>query len=376
MSPSTVRWRHEANSRCGPPRGRRLPVPAHPVVPGGHLGPSAPAARRRSPSRGHRPPRRLRLPARAHARVLPAGHRHGRRLHRARPRLHQGRRARRPARERDQRHHRRRRPPGVRRPRRTTKTIDGRAVTGWFTEDFTLAELKTLRAKERLPQVRPGEHAYDGRFEIPTFDEVLDLAAAESPAHGRTIGVYPETKHPTYFDSLGLSLEEPLVAHAATRTASTARTRRCSSSPSRPPTCGARPMTDGAAGPARRRRRRRRTTWSPPATRAPTPTCHARGAAAGRDVRRRGRADKDLVLPARRRRRDQRAVRAGRDAHARRAASCTSGRCATRTSSWPTELPARHRPERPGRRVAEAQAFLDAGVDGIFTDQADTAVEA
>ena len=95
--------------------------------------------------------------------------------------------------------------------RRTTKSIDGRQVTGWFTEDFTLAELKTLRAKERLPQVRPSNTRYDGRFEVPTFDEVLDLAAKESKRRGVTIGVYPETKHPTYFDSIGLSLEEPLV---------------------------------------------------------------------------------------------------------------------------------------------------------------------
>ena len=95
--------------------------------------------------------------------------------------------------------------------RKTTKTIDGRAVTGWFTEDFTLAELKTLRAKERLPQVRPANTAYDGRFQIPTLDEVLDLVADESRRLHRQIGVYPETKHPTYFDSIGLPLETPLL---------------------------------------------------------------------------------------------------------------------------------------------------------------------
>jgi glycerophosphoryl diester phosphodiesterase len=95
--------------------------------------------------------------------------------------------------------------------RMTTKSIDGRPVTGWFTEDFTLAELKTLRAKERLPLVRPGNTRYDGLFEVPTLDEVLDLVARESKRLHRTIGVYPETKHPTYFDSIGLSLEEPLV---------------------------------------------------------------------------------------------------------------------------------------------------------------------
>ncbi|MCW3842747.1 glycerophosphodiester phosphodiesterase [Micromonospora yasonensis] len=96
--------------------------------------------------------------------------------------------------------------------RKATKTIDGVKVTGWFTEDFTLAELKTLRAKERLPQVRVANTAFDGKFEIPTFQEVLGLARTESKARGRTIGVYPETKHPTYFASIGLPLEEPLVA--------------------------------------------------------------------------------------------------------------------------------------------------------------------
>lgn len=95
--------------------------------------------------------------------------------------------------------------------RKTTKTIDGVAVTGWFTEDLTLAELKTLRAKERLPQVRVTNTAYDGRFEVPTFQEVIDLARSEGRARGRVIGVYPETKHPTYFASIGLPLEEPLV---------------------------------------------------------------------------------------------------------------------------------------------------------------------
>jgi glycerophosphoryl diester phosphodiesterase len=95
--------------------------------------------------------------------------------------------------------------------RRTTKTIDGNQVTGWFTEDFTLAELRTLRAKERLPLVRPGNTRYDGRFQVPTFDQVLDVVREEGRRRGTTVGVYPETKHPSYFDSIGLSLEEPLV---------------------------------------------------------------------------------------------------------------------------------------------------------------------
>lgn len=95
--------------------------------------------------------------------------------------------------------------------RRTTKSIDGQEVEGWFTEDFTLAELKTLRARERLPGLRTTE--FDGQFEIPTLEEVLDLLddVNGQSANGRTIGVYPETKHPSYFAGIGLPLEEPLV---------------------------------------------------------------------------------------------------------------------------------------------------------------------
>ncbi|HWM11260.1 MAG TPA: glycerophosphodiester phosphodiesterase [Solirubrobacteraceae bacterium] len=95
--------------------------------------------------------------------------------------------------------------------RRATKTIDGVALTGWFTEDFTLAELKTLRAKERIPQLRPRNTLYDGRYEVPTFQEVVDLAERLSRDLRREIGIYPETKHPTYFRQIGLPLEEPLV---------------------------------------------------------------------------------------------------------------------------------------------------------------------
>ncbi len=90
--------------------------------------------------------------------------------------------------------------------RRTTKTIDDREYTGWFTEDFTLAELKTLRAKERIPELRPRNALYDGRYLVPTLDEVIALA------NRLGVGIYPETKHPTYFRELGLALEEPLIA--------------------------------------------------------------------------------------------------------------------------------------------------------------------
>lgn len=107
--------------------------------------------------------------------------------------------------------------------RRTTKVIDGVSVTGWFTEDFLLEELKTLRARERIPELRPANTRLDGRLEIPTLEEILALARgvgerqrARASELGlpapQPIGVYPETKHPSYFAALGLAMEERLVA--------------------------------------------------------------------------------------------------------------------------------------------------------------------
>ncbi len=98
------------------------------------------------------------------------------------------------------------------RDRKTSKVIDGTKHSGWFTEDFTLAELKTLRAKERLPLLRRGNTKFDGQFEVPTLREVIALAKSASAKTGRAIGIYPETKHPTYFASIGLPLEAALVA--------------------------------------------------------------------------------------------------------------------------------------------------------------------
>ena len=95
--------------------------------------------------------------------------------------------------------------------RKTTKTIDGQSVTGWFTEDFTLGELKTLRARERIPSIRPDNVAYNDQFDIPTLDEIIALARDQSTKLGRNIGIYPETKHPTYFQSIGLPLEDKLI---------------------------------------------------------------------------------------------------------------------------------------------------------------------
>lgn len=96
--------------------------------------------------------------------------------------------------------------------RKRTANVDGETITGWFIEDFTLAEVKTLRARERLAS---RSHAFDGQFEVPTFDEVTALAQRLGRERGRDVGIYPETKHSSYFRQLGLPLEEPLLASLA-----------------------------------------------------------------------------------------------------------------------------------------------------------------
>jgi glycerophosphoryl diester phosphodiesterase len=95
--------------------------------------------------------------------------------------------------------------------RRRTQAIDGETMDGWFSEDFTLAEIKTLRARERLPEIRPANVAFDGKFEVPTFEEILQLVANENRQRHRKVGVYPETKHPEHFRQLGLAQEAPLL---------------------------------------------------------------------------------------------------------------------------------------------------------------------
>jgi glycerophosphoryl diester phosphodiesterase len=95
---------------------------------------------------------------------------------------------------------------------RTTKVVDGETLTGWFTEDLTLAEVKTLTSRERRPGLRPGNTVHDGREGVPTLNEVLAMVGAEASRRGRAVGVLIELKSPPYFDGLGLSLDEPLLA--------------------------------------------------------------------------------------------------------------------------------------------------------------------
>ena len=95
--------------------------------------------------------------------------------------------------------------------KKTTKIIDGESIEGWFSEDFTLQEIKMLRAIERMPEIRPENTEYDGQFEILTLDEIIALTKDLESEFDRTVGLYIETKHPSYFTSLDLPLEPPLL---------------------------------------------------------------------------------------------------------------------------------------------------------------------
>ena len=244
--------------------------------------------------------------------------------------------------------------------RRTTKVIDGRPVAGWFTEDFTYKELCTLRAMERLPQVRPDNTAYDGEERIPTLDDVIKLARREG------VGIYPETKHPTYFDSIGLSLEEPLVAALRKRHWADAddpviiqsfevgNLRQLDAMVAVPLA----QLVDAAGGPADLPGTTYASMVTPAGLAAIATYADGLGAA------------KNLVLP-----RDP-AGRTGApssvvpDAH-------TAGLVVhvwtlrRENQFMATNFRIGTDPNAPGDLAAEARAFLDAGVDGIFSDNPD-----
>lgn len=95
--------------------------------------------------------------------------------------------------------------------RRCTRTVDGETVTGWFSEDFTLAELRSLRAVERIPQLRPANARHDGLYGVPTLPEIIRLARALESIVGRRLGLYPEAKHPSHFLAHGLDIAATLV---------------------------------------------------------------------------------------------------------------------------------------------------------------------
>lgn len=260
--------------------------------------------------------------------------------------------------------------------RRTTKTIDGLELTGWFTEDFTLAELKTLRATERLPEVRPASSRYDGRYEIATFDEVLELVRKESRARGRRIGVCPELKRSTYFDAIGLSLEQSLLAALGRHRLDRRGAKVCIESFetaslkwfARRTDLTLIQLVEATGAPADLAATGVGTTYADLVT--PEGLREISTYASGVSVH------KDLVLP-----RDAATGEVGDsstlvgDAHG----------AGLQTLVWTLRdenrfLAANFRcgtdPNAPGDAVAEAMAFLDAGVDGLFCDQPGTGFEA
>jgi len=254
--------------------------------------------------------------------------------------------------------------------RQTTKVIDGISTTGWFTEDFTLAELKTLRAKERIPDVRPGNSTYDGRFEVPTLREVLDLAHRSRTCNGRPVGVYPETKHPSYFASIGLSLEDPLARglHAAgyrgKRAAAYIQSFEIANlqqlrGMTRVPlaqliNCAGQPWDFTVAGDPR--------TYADLVTPAGLDfvRTYADGIAACKDVVIPRDGAGSLTIP----------TSVVADAHARRLL-VHPWAFRVENQFLPTDLRSSADPNAPGDLTGEIRAFRDAGIDGYFTDNPD-----
>jgi glycerophosphoryl diester phosphodiesterase len=251
--------------------------------------------------------------------------------------------------------------------RRTTKVIDGISITGWFTEDFTLAELKMLRAKERIADVRPGNAEYDGRFEVPTLREVLKLARRSRTCDGRPVGVYPETKHPSYFDSIGLSLEEPLVRRLHARgyrgkraaafiqsfeVASLQQLREMTRVPLvQLVNCGGQPWDFTVADDPR--------TYADLVTPAGLDfvRTYASGIAACKDVVVPRDGAGNLTTP----------TPVVADAHARRLV-VHAWTFRAENQFLPTDLRSSADPNAPGDLTGEIDVFLDAGIDGFFTD--------
>ena len=257
--------------------------------------------------------------------------------------------------------------------RKTTKSLDGVATTGWFTEDFTLVELKTLRAKERIPAIRQENTMYDGRFEVPTLDEVLALRTRLSKELHREIGVYPETKHPTYFRAQGKPLEGLLVA---------ALQRAGLNRPNAPVYVQSFELDNLAALNASGGLRTR-TVFLTSASGAPFGDARSyasltspAGLALVRSVGVDGIGpDKNQVIP--------RAADGSLGAPAALVADAHRAGLTVHPYTFRAEntfLPTDYRvgtdPTAFGRAIDEQVAFLRAGVDGLFTDQADIGVVA
>nr|WP_243653620.1 glycerophosphodiester phosphodiesterase [Pseudonocardia endophytica] len=257
--------------------------------------------------------------------------------------------------------------------RRTAKTIDGTRYEGWFTDDFTLAELRTLRAVERIPQTRPHNRIYDGRFPIPTFGELIELKARLSEELGRDIGIYPEIKHSTWFTGRGLAMEQKVVdaldaarlnrpgATVFVQSFETGNLRALRSSLKVPLV----QLTDATGAPADLVAAGDERTWADLTTAAGLKEIATYADAVG--------PNKDQVIA----RNPDGSLGAVTPlvANAHAAGLLVHPYTFRNENEFlPTNLRSPGTPADYGDIFAEYTAFLDAGVDGVFSDNADTAL--
>jgi len=261
--------------------------------------------------------------------------------------------------------------------RRTTKTVDGITATGWFSEDFTLEEIKRLRAVERIPAVRPANARFDRQFEVPTLAEIIRLVRAYESVLGRTIGIYVETKHPTYFERLGLPMENALL-----------EILRANGYEDYPDavyiqsfeTTNLRKLRERTRIPLVQLLERDGQPYDAAAAGSGLSYAHMATAAGLREIATYADVvgpEKSLIIP---RAADSTLASANatdfvRDAHA----------CGLAVHAWTFRaenvfLPADFRggaePNAPGDAEGEIEVFLAAGIDGFFTDQPDVGVRA
>jgi glycerophosphoryl diester phosphodiesterase len=254
--------------------------------------------------------------------------------------------------------------------RRTTKTIDGVTVTGWFTEDFTLRELRRLRATERIPAIRPQNTIFDGRYEIPTFQEIVDLVGAEERRLGRPIGIYPETKHPSYFASIGLPLEEPLIRTLCRNELGESTSAVLIQSFEVGNLVKLRGMTDV------RLIQLLDSVGSPfDSALSYAELAEPAGLASIASYAWGIGADKDLLVPRSSTGELSEPATVTRDAH-RAGLAVHAWTFRAENHFLPVEFQIGDRPEARGDGISEYELFLRLGVDGIFTDHPDTAVAA
>ena len=236
--------------------------------------------------------------------------------------------------------------------RKTTRTISGRVATGWFTEDFTFAELKTLRARERIPDLRAESARHDGRYEIASLEELVALVKAQP----RPVGLYIETKHPAYFQGIGLAMEAPLLALLE---------RHGLAAP------GA-PVYIQSFEPANLRQLAGMTKLRL------VQLINARQPFELDDIARYAQAigpHKDLVIPRRADATLGEPTPLVRDAHARGLA-VHAWTFRAENHFLPADLRVGSQPADLGDLVAEIRRFLAAGVDGFFTDHPDLGAQA